>query len=846
MKYRPCRPITFILLVLALMFFLGIAATQWGNGNHALLSPLPPALSAHDAEAPLGAPTPCNKAFLFTLSRLGIDATTEETLLDRLSETFLYFFDASLVEMPMSELVNAALETEGPDQWRFVLALALRSEEAVPYVEARLAHGAPVEQYRMARYIRETGQRFHKEALQRLALDGEAHPAARTSALYALASMPLNDATARRLLDEAWTIESGPLRRASLAALAGTDLAGHETAVLALLRHTDPLTRLYAARLLLEQGRDAPLDIPLSLKDDKDPLVRREAYAALGLTETVLARSILEEATQRETHQGALRAARNALRHLDGIENGPLFDNDWERVEWVELLLRRDPPRGANTLATWALEASPPGIRSRLRLLILALTASSRNNIAGLQPFIADTVLYEKHHLPGHAILAREALELCGHSLASATHANAFERGIIEEDRGPRPLNHAHNPLTRRGFIGRRGPGGSAVRYVEALLSRLDRLNARDALTRQDLEAAWYLAGRAHHVFQDMSSPLHVFSGWHVLRVCLFEEYWRDHWETISPIIQVHGLTPTSPPELPIIALDRLDGFTRNRLSQRIGALSDSLPDHVDALAWLAYFRASFWGEIHYDDDAAPPYTTPTRYDDDDAPALPNVLANMFDRNIRYHASWLGDYFEITDRQGNAFLYNRCFLMDDWRPCENPRGKSALDGHLKTGRRTSKRAMRITGRFFFTQKGGHTPLCRPHAYPDGSPMEQTLVYYYGETLFPATVTYGAGWCDSLARRYPRMFEADKAVPRDINRRRVAYIDLFFPAWRKWLPERLRGAEPNSGELVEINELKKRVEENRVVGEVSPAQISPNLPPTPRCGCFPDVACPIEK
>jgi len=509
-------------------------------------------------------------------------------------------------------------------------------------------------------------------------------------------------------------------------------------------------------------------------------------------------------------------------------------------------LLRRDPVGGISALSTLAFEESTLGMRSRLRLLLMALNGASRDHVAGLPRHTANTAPFEKHHLPGHAVLAREALELYGHSWVSESHADAFARGVVEEDRGAWPINHAHNPLTRRGFIGRRGPGGSAIRYVERLLSRLDRLNAREALTNNDLEAAWHLAGRAHHVLQDMSSPLHVFSVWHVLRVCLFEEYWREHWKAISPIVRAHGLTGMSPPHVPDSALERLDGFTRDRVSQRIAALSDTLSDHTDALAWLAYYRASFWGEIHYDDDAAPAQTTPTQYDDGDAPALPNILASMFDQHVRYHASWLGDYFEITDRQGNAFVYNRCFLMDDWRPCENPRGEKALDGHLKTGRRTSDGVMRITGRFFFTQKGDSTPLCRPHAYPDGSPMEESLIHYYGETLFPATVSYGAGWFDSLARRYPRMFLAEKATPTDAKERSVTFIDVFFPAWREWLPEYPGRARPNNPWFMETNGPKEPLEEGRSTFMPFQTPTAPVLPFVSKCGCLSNVSPPVKK
>jgi len=66
----------------------------------------------------------------------------------------------------------------------------------------------------------------------------------------------------------------------------------------------------------------------------------------------------------------------------------------------------------------------------------------------------------------------------------------------------------------------------------------------------------------------------------------------------------------------------------------------------------------------------------------------------------------------------------------------------------------------ITGRFCFTHKGKKTPYCYPFAHPDGTIMTEHLVQYYGETLFPVTAYYNAGWLALLSEIYPQMFNMD--------------------------------------------------------------------------------------
>ena len=105
--------------------------------------------------------------------------------------------------------------------------------------------------------------------------------------------------------------------------------------------------------------------------------------------------------------------------------------------------------------------------------------------------------------------------------------------------------------------------------------------------------------------------------------------------------------------------------------------------------------------------------------------------------------------------------------LDEWRPCANPRKQQLKDGHasLPVTLENGDKTMRIAGRLFFTHKGKNTSYCYPFAYPDGTPMTDHLVHYYGASLFPVTVAYNGGWLAVLARQYPNLFVTDMALEK---------------------------------------------------------------------------------
>lgn len=778
---------------------------------------------------------------MLALRGLGLDAPCD-ALMSALREDYERFLHTPYAHMSVEATVEALMEAEGTAQWWVMLRLALLDEQATSYIAQVLKDGNAQEQYRLVRYIRETNERRHDVLLRELALNASAHPTARTGALYALATNAQDAAFARRILEIAQDADSAPLRRACLASLASTDISMYSSALDALAHHDDPFTRVYAARLLPAQKSPDAVAALTALARHDDHLVRQESYAALGHAAHPSVRPLLESALREERNAGAARTARIAMRMHeapDSIVSGAHGD-DWECFEWVESLFRQDTHRGVKALAVLGAEESAVGLLSRLRLLVMMLAGGQAEafrhaiQALGLDTYTGSGVLHRsKYHLPSHDLLTWEALRLSNNTCAvPAASLEAFAQGVLDEDRTIRPINHAYNPVSGRGFFGRIGPGGPARRYAARLLSRLDRRCADNALTISESREAWHLAGRIHHLHQDMGSPAHVFSVWHAFRDCLFEEYWREHVDAISPIIRSQVMTAVSPPSLPDSALAHLDAFSRDRAIQHVGNLSDTLLEHMDALTWLSYFRASFWGEIQFADATVPEDSAPTAFDDGAAPALPNILSRMFAGNIRYHTSWLGDYFTITDRMGNVFIHNRCFLLDDWRPAENPRRLQSLDGHARV---VDPDAMRITGRFIFTQRGSNTPWCYPHAYPGGASMDTHLVHYYGEMLLPSAAAYGAGWLKALAREYPCLFAPPETKLRETARDRAGTLDTLIGYLRTWLLGHSADdhRETSSSEIIHTEEgdtAYRRLEQWPLLNAVQ------ELPFVPRCGC----------
>lgn len=662
------------------------------------------------------------------------------------------------------ELFDRYSSEDGLQRIEALAAFAEGREKTYAWLERLLRHGNASEKYEALRMADELGEGRFKTAFLDTAVDPNQNAAVRVAACYALQGSGLKEAEKARLFDSAIKTDTAIVGRASLAALSGCTNDGDAPVLESLLDHDDPLTRLYAARLLTEQGRSPELSFFQSLADSEDYLVRQELYDALGGSDVTGADTLLEQATARETNQSAARAATLALglykaRHASAAEEARFFSGlfasggDEARLWALDTLNAIDKERADAAVKKLAGENSDMGAWCRARLRIAG------EKVAGEKGLRAEceTFSREKHAEPAHSALTGAMLDgycdQAGVTCFSDSDRLRLTMAQIVEDYGIKPLRHAHNPLTGRGFLGYGVFGGSAYRYMKELLEALD-----TASEGGDKEAALDLAGRMLHLVEDMSSPLHVFTVAHPFNNCLFEAYWFEHPLDVENLLYGQEIMPVHTSVAPPACLENLDSFSGARLEKRLEAIGDTMPGRLESLAWATYFIASFWGEIRFDDTAAAAHTLPAFFRERHVEAEENILYTMFDGKIRYHTSWWGDYFEIEDRLGNTFSWNKCFLIDGFRPCPNPVGEPSCEGRLRgTAEADGREVMRITGRFYFTQRGFDGPHCYPHRFPSGKAADMHLCRYYGETLFPLTVAHGVGWINLFTEQCPFLF-----------------------------------------------------------------------------------------
>jgi len=551
------------------------------------------------------------------------------------------------MEMPVPELLDEIISDDAmSDAWA-IAALVFRYDDAAPFVKTVLHSGTAWEQYSLTRKLAYANPQQYKNELLALATDSNTNYLAHTGACYALANIELDHAAQKALLKN---VENGPTlhQRTTLIALSGSDCTDIQPQLDSFLQSADPLTYIYASRILLKDGASVPPETLFAFARHADYLVRSEAYGALGLCDSPNIRAFLENAVNTETNQSAARSAALALLLQRGRDCNGESDREYiarELVNSMDDLLcwmgvnyakKYDMTLAENIISALALS------ESSLKYPCTALLA-----IHDDKP-LEDNVLYaqerdasqewlayeEKHAITIHESMARYnvALHNAQDTLPhiSRVTESLFSSNVVLEDLGTKPLNHAYNPLTGKGFLWKDGYGGSAKNYVSKLLDELDSLCSKTILSEDDMITAWQRAGSVFHVLQDMTSPLHVFSVWHVLNGCHYEFYWLPLSEQALQIINASNAQPISLPTVPEYATNYLDTHTKNALEQRIANLPNSLEAYQDALAWCTYYRASFWGEIRYDENAPEAQTHPVEFEDGSVGMLANILANMF------------------------------------------------------------------------------------------------------------------------------------------------------------------------------------------------------------------------
>lgn len=420
---------------------------------------------------------------------------------------------------------------------------------------------------------------------------------------------------------------------------------------------------------------------------------------------------------------------------------------------------------------------------SSRRLLVL-LVASAALGPGPLCPAAHAQGTPKHASAPTHQTLMDYAVAKAGElatplTIPGTPSARLREAAYDEDNPVTRSLNHAFNPLTDGKFA------GASMTARDAALEYWNSMAAafvsgdRDG---GDGSGAWHFLGRTSHLLQDMTSPLHAFALWHTgvtEPVCQFEGYWENNDTSLRSILASIG-APLLSSALDAKASDKLDAFTSQRLTYRFNNScphknSEDVRGYLEVLAWMTYFRATFWGQVSFGSSgssgaATTASTTATTFADGTVSAQPNTLHTMFNGHVQWIAGFLDNYYEITDRNGYVFRWMSWTDIDDWSAC----GRSWADGYQDGSKRPvgdddDSRGARITGRFWFDVRelgkdtsGSYNRYCYPNYHPDGTAMTDHLHQYYGRHLYPLTVRYNAGFL-GLANRRVTVKTAD-AIP----------------------------------------------------------------------------------
>lgn len=374
--------------------------------------------------------------------------------------------------------------------------------------------------------------------------------------------------------------------------------------------------------------------------------------------------------------------------------------------------------------------------------------AALQSRSVALDAPASETTLTAKHNEPVHYAFSDYLLntysDLNPAKAPDEIEHAAFLRANLEEDKGATPLTHAFNPLTGRGFLWKHGFGGSALEYGKGIAKEMQ---------GQSGPLLWASAGRIFHLLQDMTSPCHVHSIWHPFNISLYEAYWTDFQEQVTDLLVAAPAESLLPDQCALTEDWHLDSFTEARLLSRISALPVSAGGFIKSLAWHAYYATSYWGALQFSDNAAPPEIPPLQFSDGSSEQSDNALSSAFNGSIELCTSWHGCYFKIRDRKGKAFYWNKCFILDTFRPCAN-NGSKSMDGHQWLCKKNAPEGITtIAGRFVFMQRGFFAEHCYPPKYADGTLMEKHLSKYHGDILIPACLRYGLGFLDQFTSEH---------------------------------------------------------------------------------------------
>ncbi len=694
---------------------------------------------------------------------------------DALQDIHERVMDSAPGRMPVSVLVRSLSEmTGGGDIQTARMALALRKAEALPLVKENLRIGDLWEKHALAKFLQASPWPETAGELLSLALDSGEHWLPRQSALYALGF--LGDTSAGPALAAILSEPECPagVRLAAMAALARLGCRDAVEAILPFAADEDIHTRLFAQYALARFGKDVDRDFLISALGDEDYLVRAEACEALAAAGGEDAVARLRVLSEGDPHQAVRIAAAKGRLSMETRDQPAAAKLD---------ILKNALGSADRFTATWILRETLDACGEEGRAFLISLAGQedahgrAARNILVMKDEVLRTMTFPERnralpdcsinlaHMksPTHYTLieyaSEKAAELPAPVIFTASQKSRMREGVYDEDNGIRSANHAFNPISYGAF-----PTGTVAR--DEALTRWNSMTAAFVdgnLDGGDGDGAWHFSGRLSHILQDMTSPLHVLAVEHIPpRYCQFEVFWEDEDPALRTILNGTGAPLHSGDPLPAEALAQLDTFSQLRLQHRFenncpGKAADDPRGWLEVLAWITWFRTTFWGEVNFgssgsSDGATSSLTTATTFKDGTVSAKPNVLHTMFNGDVRWIATLTDNYYEITDRRDYVFRWMSWSDLDDWSACGAYWGDDTMDGSRKSGGSNyDSRDVRITGRFWFdlreigsSSSGDTNRNCYPHRYPNGDSMTDHLHQYFGKTGYPLTIRYNAG------------------------------------------------------------------------------------------------------
>lgn len=215
------------------------------------------------------------------------EARTSASVADRDTERPLgrhrsAILNSAYGKAPIADVIRALGEPPGgPEIQSIFQALALRKEEALPIVQARLRTGEMWEKYMLTKFLRLCPWPETQPELLALATAKTEHWLPRQGALYALGS--LGDAAAGpaavAVLSAAESRDN--LQMAALSTIARVGFRDGASAVSRFLENDNIHIRLFATRALAELGEPVNQEFLLAALQNTDYVVRQEAAETL-------------------------------------------------------------------------------------------------------------------------------------------------------------------------------------------------------------------------------------------------------------------------------------------------------------------------------------------------------------------------------------------------------------------------------------------------------------------------------------------------------------------------------------------------------------------------------------